>query len=99
MWYDMDGNLIDVVQADRLLADPARQIAVTVFLEEEETVKISTVFLVLDHGLGQGIPVLWETMVFGGALDGEQDRYTSRKAALAGHEAMKALVLAALKEE
>ena len=36
--------------------------------------RISTVFLGIDHAFGDGPPMLFETMVFGGALDGEQDR-------------------------
>lgn len=36
--------------------------------------KISTVFLAFDHQFGKGPPILWETMVFGGKLDGEQNR-------------------------
>jgi hypothetical protein len=35
---------------------------------------ISTVFLGLDHGWGDGVPVIFETMVFGGKLDQQQDR-------------------------
>ena len=50
--------------------------------------RISTVFLCIDHGWGDSSPVLWETMVFGGPLDGEQERYMSRPAAIAGHAAM-----------
>ena len=48
---------------------------------------VSTVFLGLDHGdrMG-GAPILWETMIFGGPQDGYQRRYTSRAAALKGHE-------------
>jgi hypothetical protein len=49
-------------------------------------VYVSTVFLGLDHSFGDGPPVLWETMVFGGVLDGEQRRYTSLEAALEGHQ-------------
>jgi hypothetical protein len=51
------------------------------------TVLISTVFLGVDHGWGNGrsAPVLWETRVFGGPLDQTQERYTSRADALAGH--------------
>lgn len=51
-------------------------------------VKVSTVFLGLDHAFTGGPPVLWETMVFGGPLDGEQDRYTSRADAEHGHTEM-----------
>jgi hypothetical protein len=52
-------------------------------------VLVSTVFLGLDHNFNaSGPPVLWETMVFGGPLDQEMVRYTSRPAALAGHQTM-----------
>lgn len=51
--------------------------------------RISTVFLGIDHGFGHGEPVLWETMVFGGSLDGEQDRCAgARLNASAMHERM-----------
>lgn len=53
-----------------------------------EGVEVSTVFLGLDHSFrADGPPVLWETLVFGGPLDGEMERYTSRAAAVAGHQA------------
>lgn len=48
-------------------------------------IRVSTVFLGLDHGWDGGPPVLWETMVFGGQSDMYQERYTSRADALAGH--------------
>ena len=48
-------------------------------------VKVSTVFLGLNHAFGEGPPVLWETLVFGGPRDGDGDRYTSREDAEAGH--------------
>jgi hypothetical protein len=57
-------------------------------------VRVSTVFLGLDHNWGGGPPILWETLVFGGALDGEMARYTSLADALAGHQAMCARVSA-----
>jgi hypothetical protein len=57
--------------------------------DPKKTIKVSTVFLGLDHNfMGDGTPVLWETLVMGGLLDGEMDRYTSRAAALEGHQAM-----------
>ena len=55
--------------------------------------KISTVFLGLDHSFGSGPPLLFETMVFGGPLDGETDRYSIWEEAEIGHEAMKVRVL------
>lgn len=57
--------------------------------------RVSTVFLGLDHGWGEGPPVLYETMVFGGPLDGECERYCTRAEAVAGHALMVARVVAA----
>lgn len=37
---------------------------------------VSTVFLGLDHSFGGKVPVLWETMVFGGKLDQQQTRFS-----------------------
>ena len=49
-------------------------------------VRISTVFLGLDHSFSETGPlILYETMVFGGAMDEYQDRYSTWKEAEAGH--------------
>jgi len=54
-----------------------------------DEVEVSTVFLGMDHNFGgKGKPVLWETLVFGGPMDGEMDRYTSEEEARAGHQRM-----------
>lgn len=55
-------------------------------------VEVSTVFMGLDHQWGDGPPLLWETMVFGGPYDQEQVRYHTRQQALAGHAQMVARV-------
>jgi hypothetical protein len=47
---------------------------------------VSTVFLGLDHAWNSGIPVLWETMIFGGEHDQYQERYSSYEDALEGHQ-------------
>ena len=47
---------------------------------------VSTVFLALDHRFsGDGPPILWETMIFGGRYDGWQARHTSREEAEGYH--------------
>lgn len=52
-------------------------------------VRISTVFLGLDYRLeGNGEPILFETMVFGGELDEETHRYTTWEKAEIGHKKM-----------
>lgn len=47
---------------------------------------ISTVFLGLDHGFGEGSPIVFETMIFGGSETGYQERYTSWVEAEEGHK-------------
>lgn len=43
-------------------------------------------FLGLDHRFGSsGPPLIFETMVFGGSLDQEQDRYATIDEAKTGH--------------
>lgn len=49
---------------------------------------ISTVFSGLDHSFNNDIPLLFETMVFGGKLDQEIDRYSTWKEAEIGHKKM-----------
>ena len=50
--------------------------------------QISTVFLAVNHNFSGGVPLLWETMVFGGTMDGETERYTDKEAAINGHKVM-----------
>ena len=52
---------------------------------------VSTVFLGLDHGWGDGPPVLFETLVFPDTK--RMDRYCTWDEAVAGHERIVALVL------
>ena len=47
--------------------------------------KVSTVWLGLDHSFGSGPPLIFETMVFGGEFDQEQQRYSTEEEAKAGH--------------
>jgi hypothetical protein len=50
---------------------------------------VSTIFLGLDHSFDEGAqPILYETIVFGGKLDDEQERYSTREEAEAGHKRM-----------
>jgi hypothetical protein len=64
--------------------------------DEVGDVRVSTVFLGLDHGFGSDVPIVFETMVFGGALDQEQVRYATYDEAEAGHKAMLERVKATL---
>lgn len=50
--------------------------------------QVSTVFLGLDHSFGDGPVQLFETLVFGGTLNDEQDRYSTWDDAVSGHKEM-----------
>lgn len=58
-------------------------------------VHISTVFIGVDHSFGLGEPLLFETMIFGGAHDQYQERYSTWEQAEAGHAQAVALVRSA----
>jgi hypothetical protein len=67
----------------------ARQLA----RDAREGVEVSTVFLGLDHSFSQeGPPIVFESMIFGGELDGEMQRYATYDEALAGHRELCARV-------
>ena len=53
--------------------------------DERDGVQVSTVFLGLDHGWGDGPPILFETMIFGGPHNKYQERYATWEEAEAGH--------------
>jgi hypothetical protein len=91
-WLETPGGGIrpcGLMEWARMMEDgtDARRVAV----DEGEFARVSTVFLGLDHNWNPDInaaPLVYETMVFGGPGDGEQARYHSREAALAGHAEM-----------
>jgi hypothetical protein len=55
------------------------------YTEFADGVYVSTVFLGMNHQYGDGPPLLFETMVFGGEFDQEQERYSTYEEAEAGH--------------
>jgi len=64
-----------------------------IFRLASKPVSISTVFLGMDHNFDSGAPILFETMVFGGRLNGFQQRYSTWREAVWGHEVVKKKVL------
>lgn len=55
-------------------------------------IHVSTVFLGLNHQYGDGPPLLFETMIFGGDHDNYQERYCTWAEAEEGHKRAVALV-------
>ncbi len=74
----------DVVKWAQWFESADRRVART---DISDDVYVSTVFLGLDHSFMDGIPVLYETMIFGGDSDQECRRYCFREQAVIGHNA------------
>lgn len=87
--YILDGRIPMEVALEGDWADwmrrNERHVAVT---QLNDGVYVSTVFLGVDHSVFGNRPILFETLVFGGQLDGEMDRYFTWEEAEAGHAAM-----------
>jgi len=88
MWYILDKEnkpvKSTIIQhSEWIEANPEKKV---VKQENVGDIFVSTVFLGLDHAWNSDVPVLWETMIFGGEYDQYQDRYTSVEGALKGHK-------------
>ena len=91
MWYklDSDNNPIpcsSVVDYEQWFLKHGTSVAQTKFKDTKNiSIYVSTVFLGLDHSHNSTVPILWETMVFGGPFDQQSVQYSSFKDALKGH--------------
>ena len=52
---------------------------------ESNDIRVSTIFLGIDHGLDEDKPILFETMIFGGEHDEDMWRYKTWEEAEKGH--------------
>lgn len=83
-YYDRHGQpLRDSEAWSRLFSDPSYKRVAEDHVTDE--VWVSTVWLGLNHNWGDGPPMIFETMVFGGPWDEDQWRYSTEEEALAGH--------------
>lgn len=83
MYYYLDNNHNPVPTDDTKKAFEGDR---RVSLNYIGDVKISTVFLGMEHGYVEGKPIIFETMIFGGEYDEYQARYCTWNEALEGHE-------------
>lgn len=85
LYYNMAGEPISIDDADKLFINPqSRRVALDAL---PNGYSVSTVLLVIDHSLGFGRPMIFETMVFGKDED-DMERYSNKEQALAGHRRM-----------
>jgi hypothetical protein len=86
-YYDIDGNPLEMMEwaelfEQRVEAGHWWRIGQT----KVGDVEISTVWMGIDHSFwGDGPPLIFETMVFGGPLSGECERYSTKEEARDGH--------------
>lgn len=87
--YDRDGKPLGLMEwAAKLEDNDYKRVALT---ELPNGKRVSTVWLGLDHRMGDaGPPLIFETMVFDGESSSDLDmaRYATEAEALAGHDAM-----------
>jgi hypothetical protein len=82
--YDRNGNPITVEKLGLLFGN--KGYCRVDFTEVGES-RVSTVWLGMDHGYDEeGLPVIFETMVFNGQHDNYCERYTAETEAKAGHK-------------
>lgn len=92
--FDRAGKRINLREFGRLAGDPKyKRVAATTISDD---LWVSTVWVGLDHCLGDGAPLIFETMVFGpdSWTDLFCERYSTEAEAYAGHER----VVAALRD-
>lgn len=82
-WYfDRQGRPITVQEWERIWRCSDRHVDLT---DLGSLGRISTVYLGLNHAFGEGPPIIFETMIFGGPMDEYMDRYSTEEEAIAGH--------------
>jgi hypothetical protein len=87
--YILDGH--DPVAVDLMTWErwrEANQEKKRVALDQINDTRVSTIFFGLDLSLGDGPPLIFETMTFGGALSDGCEHYSTWAEAVAGHAAM-----------
>lgn len=89
-YFGPDGTAIDYDEWSRLYALRAQDLALDSWWRRhtdiDADVNVSTVWLGLNHQFGNGPPLFWESMIFGGNHDEHVWRYGSRAEALDHHE-------------
>lgn len=82
-YYDKNGKPLTLMQWATLFEDLDYK---RIGSDEKDGVKVSTVWLGLDHNFDDGKPLIFETMVFGGKDDQWQERWSTLSEAVAGHQ-------------
>jgi hypothetical protein len=87
--YDREGKPIDMITYSKLHHDRDYAVIDREVATMDPLAEVSTVWLGVDHSwMEEGPPLIFETKVFGGHRDGDQDRYSTEEEARKGHAEM-----------
>ena len=84
-YYGLDGQPISDEEWTNMRRGGGDWIVGRTIVGWDPDVSVSTVLLGLDHGFGDGPPLIFETMIFGGEHAGDQWRYGTKEEAERGH--------------
>lgn len=87
-FYDRNGNPITMDEWVATWKNTDRRVALD---KLPNGYTVSTVYLGLDHGWGEGDPLIFESMVFGPDSEGDECdmlRYATEEQARAGHKSL-----------
>lgn len=88
--YKLDGHtpvpVYDIMEWGEWFNTAERHVGDTLVRVPFKKVRVSTVFLALDHRFDEGTPILFETMIFGGRHDQYCERYATWEEAEEGHK-------------
>ncbi len=90
-WVLDDDNVpqpTDLMSWASWMEEADRTVEKTKFISTAGEVEVSTVFVGVDLNWGEGPPVLFETLIFEGPLDGKMWCYSTWDEAVAGHKAV-----------
>jgi hypothetical protein len=82
-YYNRAGEPMGLMEWAAAFEDPAAKIVAKTTVGDAE---VSTVWLGSDHSFGEGPPLIFETMIFGGEHDQYQWRYSTEEQARTAHE-------------
>lgn len=85
MYYDKDGFQIDVERWIELFSDKNYS---RIALDRIGLIKISTVWLGINHNFGNGLPIIFETVVFHNDIAEDQYRYSNLQEAKINHKSL-----------
>lgn len=91
LYYDREARPISQREWARLEEAPGYKV---VAQHQVGNAWVSTVWLGINHRFSAGPPVIYETLVFGGRMDGDMLRYCTEAQAVEGHGVMVARVRA-----